>query len=502
MRTKYKLWLFFFIPVYLAYHLYTLDLNPLPWFDEVYYASMAQNVVQEGEFVAGAVHDARDGQEDLSYGPLHLLLTGYSMQVFGAEIFVFRLAEFVFGLLCLCMTLLLFRLFNPDTWMSALLVMAMALDPFFQLSLHEGRMDLAATFFALSSIYFLLKAFRRPYFEVHLGQTMLSGVLAALAMLTTPRIFVLLLPLFGVFVQYLLTRGVVGKWKYFVGWLLPALLLYSGWVWYAYGGPAGWLAYYQGAVQGNETARHGFLWAPLHFFYVPRHVFLLIGVAVLLVIIGALQRGVRYFNYLVMTSLVILVTFYIVVVDYGPYSTLILPFYYLLIFQTLYWQGKQLRFWRVSSLAFYALLVFNLGYTGLKGLQVLGEQEARDPDKVQPFVDQHIGEGKKVVGDATYYYAVTKAGSRLQLIDKYDTHENRERKHRESWEYDYLIVSDMLLKRRPDLIDLYIKNGRLQEVARYRVAPDPLFTLPGNLRLLSNMEASGYSGRIYRRTNR
>jgi hypothetical protein len=35
---------------YFAYHLYTLPLNPLPWFDETFFAGMSQRMIMTSDY--------------------------------------------------------------------------------------------------------------------------------------------------------------------------------------------------------------------------------------------------------------------------------------------------------------------------------------------------------------------------------------------------------------------------------------------------------------------
>lgn len=107
-------------------------------------------------------------------------------------------------------------------------------------------------------------------------------------------------------------------------------------------------------------------------------------------------------------SLIAIIAFYLIVLDWGPYSTFVIPFYYILIFYS--WslipsiKGLNVLY----SLPVFFVLVFNLSYSVIKADQVLVSRKVRDPKVADTFIRENIPPGSRVVGDALYFYSVKK----------------------------------------------------------------------------------------------
>lgn len=72
-----QLSVFGFLLLIIAYHLFTLEIQPLPWFDEVYFASIADNFINNGSLVPEIGSYARNGRPALTYGPVYFFLQAY-----------------------------------------------------------------------------------------------------------------------------------------------------------------------------------------------------------------------------------------------------------------------------------------------------------------------------------------------------------------------------------------------------------------------------------------
>src|SRR3954469_703237 len=84
---------------YLTFHLVTLSYNPLPWYDETYFASIALNLTHHGTFFPMIAYHAKVLKEDIAYGPVYFIFTGLSIKLFGFGIFQFRVINLLFGFL-------------------------------------------------------------------------------------------------------------------------------------------------------------------------------------------------------------------------------------------------------------------------------------------------------------------------------------------------------------------------------------------------------------------
>ncbi len=476
-------YLFFgFLLLIIAYHLFTLEIQPLPWFDEVYFASVADNFINNGSFVPEIASYARDGRPALTYGPVYFFLTGLSMKFFGFGIGQFRIVALLSGLLCVRLTYSIVKSQIPaESWKYKILIISILTDPFFSLAFHQGRMDLTALCFCLIAIFYFLKGGN--------SNILVSGIAGVLSLLTTPRAIVVLLPL----VVFLLIDIFKEKqFKKALLWTSPFLLIYPLWVFLGFGGVGSFINYYLTINVVTNSANGQYVGFNL---YIPQHEYCLILVAFAALIFGLIKQGKTYFNPLVVISLIAIISFYLIVLDWGPYSTFIIPFYYILIFYSwsLIPSVKGLNV--LYSLPVLFVLIFNMAYSVIKADQVLVSRKVRDPQSADTFVKENIPPGSKVVGDALYYYSVKKNKSDFQLFDQYDTLESRERKHRLDYKYDFLIAADLMKSKNAEIAEYYIEMGDLEKVAIFRSE----ITKSGDREILSNLEKAGYSGSIYLR---
>lgn len=481
MSSKVKIFFLLFAFIYLTYHLLTLSSNPLPWFDEVFFASISKNLLEFGTFVPEVSKETLKNEEVYLYGPIHFFLESFSFRIFGFGIFQYRWITFAFGIITILATAALFRLYHPSFKHYALLILLFALDPFMNLSMHEGRMDLPAVAFVLMAVYFLIKGLRaeRPrYFFA-------SGIFAVLAILTTPRVAFIILPFALVFLYLLEGRGLKEAVFYILLWAIPILVLYSCWLFYAFGGVTQLWDYYQQARGEYLGGR----------FYIPRQEYLLVLLTIGSVIIGFYQKEKKFFNATVVIALLAILLFYALIVDWGPYSALILPFYYFLLFHGL--EGEELNFrtWKLYPLLL--LFMFNLSYFSVKSFQIIAERDNRDPEVADKFIRSNIPEGSKVIGDGHYYYSVVKAKSSYRIFDQYLSTEDRETVLREMYDYDYLIVSERSKAKDPETVKLFLKNAKFKKIAQLKTEPSELSKKIAELGIISNAEKHGYSAEIF-----
>ena len=130
-----------FVVLYVFFHFYTLDLNPLPWIDEVFFASISKAFAETGKLTPLVSYEFWN-EEVLLYGPVHFLIASTSFKLFGFGIIQYRWITLVFGMFTIIVTANLLKYTNLSLRLLLLLVLCFALDPFIILSMHEGRMDL------------------------------------------------------------------------------------------------------------------------------------------------------------------------------------------------------------------------------------------------------------------------------------------------------------------------------------------------------------------------
>jgi 4-amino-4-deoxy-L-arabinose transferase-like glycosyltransferase len=220
--------------VYVCYHLLTLAYSPLPWFDEVAFASITESYMKHHTFVEDARHLNWHG-EKLMYGPIYFVWQAMLAKTFGMGIFTFRITALLFGFINLFLVYKVCRYLGFTTLATVLTVTIVALDPSYNQFLHSGRMDMVTLFFFLASYLVFVKVdYNSGRYALH---GLVTGLLLACAMLTNPRISFTLAFYACYFIYELATkRAPVGKIVVKYGMVLVALLaLYGAWIYGKFG---------------------------------------------------------------------------------------------------------------------------------------------------------------------------------------------------------------------------------------------------------------------------
>jgi hypothetical protein len=465
----------------LPWYILTLTYYQLPSFYETYLASISLDFIGHGSFIPRVVYHATEAGETLSYGPVYFFLTGLSVKSFGIGMLQFRLVNLIFGFLCIWISMKI--LGHKEFGLTAILFLIIfSLDPFFNLSLVEGGIYLTALFFALLSFHFVLKDGGR--------NTFYSATAASFALMTTPHSAIVIV---GVVMILLMNAYKEDKYKPFILWTVTLLALYAIWVFYAFGGPLEYLDYYI-ALQKHETeTSHAFSAGSFH---IPKQEYVLIIIAVFSIVFNLIKRETGFPDLLSSVSIAVILLFHVVVPDGGLYSVLIIPFYYILVFnrENFRWSFRNPKLYMLMI-----LLTYNLSYFMIKSVDVISSIEQKDPSIADKFIADNIPSGSKVVGDALYFYAVKKSGSDYQFFDKYATLEIREQRHREDFNYDYIIITEQSLKQEPEAVALYLENAEFKKVVELKIAPSVLCQKISALGLEINSEDSGYNAVIYLR---
>lgn len=448
--------IFFFV-----YHLLLLCIPPLPWFDETFFASITASYNATGKFNLDIAPFAYNG-EILLYGPVYFWITSFVTKIFGFSIFSFRLPGVIFGFLCLWAFYKILRL-HLRKEISFLITVATAADPLFSSMMQSGRMELVALFFVLLSLYIYFKATVKLYKSSNLLLFAVSGTAFSVALLTTPRIGVILAALFIIQLIYLLKEWNKVKILQILAFGSTLTFTYLLWVYLAFGSITNFIAYYAD-FQGYLGTR----------FYFPLQEMHLYVITCISFITGLMVNFRKYLSELVILSLSSIIIFYMVVNDTGLYSSMITPLYYSVIGSTvsiLYYdynnrKGQFMKALRVSPLA--AVLLINVSFFAIKLSTIFIASEKRNPAPINAFIKSYIPPNSKVIGDEMYYYSVYNSHSDFQYIHKFKSH--LERKHYQStvYNYDYLIWSDRLQKENPGLLKIYQKDTRLVKVADFK----------------------------------
>jgi hypothetical protein len=367
-----------------------------------------------------------------------------------------------------------------DKWPLALLtVILLSLDPFFGLCLHEGRMDMMVCSFVLSAFYFQWKngTHRAFYF---------SAVLVGLGILTTSRA-IFYVPAFALY--FLLDKR---TYLSIFQWLVVAALPLILWLSVSFGSIDHLLTYMHHKNSQESVGYFFNLHWPL---YVPIHSVFLIVICIMAFVSMVFIKPESLFEKAIVFLISCIVLYYIFVVDYGPYSVMILPLYYCLFAYLVDGLGKS-----VMVISFVGLFIFNGGYTGLKSLQVLDSMQMRNPSGLEELLQTSMPKGSKVVGDGVLFYVVEANGFPFQYIDHFGNDiALREKKLIDDFDFDYLILTDQYRQRSRSDADYLIQSGRYKKIKRFEVNENKPIGFPLMSRL-SNMEnVTGYNCTIFKR---
>jgi hypothetical protein len=484
------------VTLYLAAHFATLTTSRLPWFDDTFFSSVADSLVRTGELRLRASPLWLDKPVYL-YGPVYFVALGALFDQFGIGIVQTR----VLGLLCgfgiVIVGYLILRHARVPTPLALLTCAALALDPTFHQNIHAGRMDSMAMWFILLAFYLMQEAGDRRG-RAAVPWTFASATCAALAVLTTPRPGYLLVPM-GLLLLWRWMRRRDGESAVsMVVWGGVCALLVASWIAYAFGTIPAMLEYYAGFSQDYASGGFGIrgLHAPL---LVPLGVLL---VAALVVRPRALGHDVVFF------TLAGIAGFYLFVKDKGTfgglYSFFMVPLAYLAVGYLLARVSEALgsararRRLQVGVLG--VLFAFNGAIFAARAALEFVQRASRSPASVDATVARLIPPGSRVVGDDKFYFAVRRAGSDFQYLQRGGTVDERAGYHRKPYDFQYLVTAEGDTS---DLLRAYKREVPLVQIATISAPPDgalarTILAVARRAGIGSSLTAS-YDGRVFAR---
>ncbi|PRY06769.1 hypothetical protein CLV24_12635 [Pontibacter ummariensis] len=375
-----------------------------------------------------------------------------------------------------------------------MVVAALALDPLFNSHMHYGRMEPVTLFFALTSIFVVLKAMSSSYRNSRsILLYALAGLLFSLALLTTPRVGVLLLGLGITQVYYLLKKPSNARALQLVVFSGSVVLVYVCWIFVAFGSLHNLVNYY--------LDFHGYIGGGFSF---PKQQIPLIFITTVSGIAWGLVSYKRRMPELIVFSMVSAILYYSLVHDTGTYSLLILPACYTIIGSSVALLLKQRSLKSYSRLLVAApiltIVLFNLLFFTIKFFTIYNTLDSRDPKYIDAFIKSYIPPNSKVIGDEIYYYAVSSANSDFQYIHLYKDDISREHYQRKIYGYDFIVMSHDLNRDRPELLQLYQRNSDLVKIAEFTQLSDNNFPLIDKVSSFFRVTVrSSYDCTIYKR---
>jgi hypothetical protein len=279
----------------------------------------------------------------------------------------------------------------------------------------------------------------------------LIGLLAVSALLVTPRVAILLCPLFMVSSARLLRSG---SRRPALATLVVVAGAYLCWVGWAFGGPAGAVRFYRQFPR--EIAAH---------IVVPWYQLALIAAAVGLQAWRAWNRSVSDSTELRIVGFGSMLLFYSIVHEFwGGYSIYLLPFYYLLLADGLAAVPR-----RVAVTLVTVLLAVNAAVFAVHGRRTVTALPTHDAwTRAAAAIHHAIPSGSRVISDGSNLIVLLNNQNDVESLS-YDLVEDNFREHynREVFDYQYVLVTDRFVKERPDLLPLYTSHATLVRVADF-----------------------------------
>ncbi len=478
-----------FISTFCLIHIFTLTISPIVWQDETFFTSISNSFSANSTFYLDVSPEYLKGLPVYIYGPVYFVLNGTIIKYFGLGPFQSRIIGLLSGLLIYLVIYLIGLREKKQSTAVLLVFIAFLLDVFFNASLHKGRNDTLALLLYLTSLYLFIKSWQPNTLYL-----IFSGILYACAIITTPRILFtlpgfLLISIYQIFSS----KEKIYLLKIYIAWIMPIIVIPVLAILIAF---RDFNNYWKYIILVSSQTQKLFLKIP----FVPLEEFPLIITFGLCVILMITKFKIKELLDKVTILLLLNLTFYYtLVVDVGPYSVLIIPFYYLILINFYITFVERFGNRRIIYFLIAPLLCFNVFIYTIKNTYLLADLNNRQYDVVSNYVKTNIPSNSHVIGDEVYYYAVLNAGSKFQYMHLHfpslDTIENYRRK---VFDYDYLFLSDRLSQRDLNIYQLYAKYSTLEKIGRLEKPKKRI--LPIN-KLIPDYDFSvfGYSGTLYKR---
>jgi hypothetical protein len=481
------------VAAYMAMHLATITISRLPWFDDTFFASIADAVRRTGRFTL-EVSPLWLSQPVYLYGPVYFLTLAGVFEGLGFGLLQTRLPAVLCGFGIIAVGYLLLRRSRVRPQLAFATCAVLALDPTVHQSIHSGRTDSMALFLLLASFLLLLEARERG----SVWWTAASGAVGALGALTTPRPGYLLIPM-----------GLILLWRWgrkpdrrraldVAVWGGTSVLLLAAWVAWAFGGLPEMFAYFR---RFSDTYAGGGFGVRVIHAPVLAPLLMLLGAMVVVRPRALLDEAVFFYASGI-------VGFYTFVKDKGAfgglYTFFMVPLVYLAIGYCLARIREAKPYARTGRYLAYGILggliAFNGGVFAARSTLEFLQRDGRRPTLATEVIARTIPPGSRVVGDDKFYFVVRQTGSDFQYFERGGSIEERARFHADDYDLQYLVTDQGDAS---PLLEAYRREMPLVPVATIEAPTDP-----GLARLLTriahwagvgtSLEGS-YAGRIFRR---
>lgn len=426
----------------IAWSIWSLSYSPLPWLDEVFYASTTHSLVTGH----GLSLEIDHYEPVVMYGPVYFLLTGAVAKVFGFGIFQFRIVNLLFAFLSVLVLGKTLDKLNVKKGLNYFSQLLLLTDALFISNSHSGRMEFVALFFILLAINFYLNHNLKTIIKAALVALMLT-----LAALTSLRAIILCIP---IAIAQLISIIKERSWISLVPYLLIPVLLYGIWVYIAFGSVSDMLSYFSQQQSSDNTQRSLISKYAKGNWMIYKYHYPMVVASLITIVFLIKRKKIKEVGLFIITVLL----FYLFVTDTGLYGVYVLPFYMIIISVGLSEiQINSNKFLKISYQALVAIcLLVNCSIFTIKVANIISTKEQRDPQKAAEWLAANIPSGSKVAGDYIYFYSAIKNGCQFKRI------------HRGFGGYQEDVLKDVIDNFQPDYIILEKNNQQTNNMTVFR----------------------------------
>ncbi|MBR4924259.1 MAG: glycosyltransferase family 39 protein [Prevotella sp.] len=464
--------------------LYTLQYTPVPWVDEVYFASVTQSLT-EG---SGLTLPIGLNENVYHYGPVYFLLTGLSVLIGGLNPISIRFVGFVFSIVSAILFYMIIKEKGVGMRISLVITLLLSFDQLFVYCSHIGRMEtLALSFYLLGLLYF-----EKARNIISIKYIVIIAICLLLSFLTTSRTAVLILPIgIAMFIRLCKDK----EWLLLASFIFIPVIGFVLWLFISYGSFEAFVNYYttvdSGYADGNLIDR--FIGGS---FIISKTHYPLVLLTICVIIHGIKSHYFKDINLYLFT----IILFYLVVHSSSDtYSIIILPLYYLIIGVGLFKVWKQRSANKIWSISFSVLIVLigliNVAIFTAKWALIESSVEYRDKSIVDGWISNNIPAGSIVLGSDSYYYSFTNAHCEFKsLTQVYKNDEQFCRFMNEVYQPEFVMYNSN--EASPDAIKAF-KLLNLKPVSHY--SPEPITNwLDTFVKMLGLQNKNSYEGDLYK----
>lgn len=442
---------YLFVALYVIWTLLTLAYSPIVWFDEVFMADYTRNLITTGH-----LYNTLDPMvnQNCIYGPVFFLLSAIPTSIFGFNIFTVRIVNLLaFFAASFFMGMILREKNVPRKWIYTIMSLFL-LDPLNISNSHSGRNDFVAIAFFLSAFWLYSKE------KVTIKYVLLISILLALAVLSTPRVVVISIPLACVFLFDLLKNR---KYGFAIVYIVVPISMIMAWLVFDYGSIYGFIEHilHKNSADSRGATFSYFLAGGFHpsfYHYLP------LACAAVASICCFVKKNIKTG----ILTLLPIVMFYLFVTDFGGYSMFITPFFYTSIGVLLMYADKVS--YRKYLLSVCGLIFLtNIGIFTLKSATLCSTKNTRDEEKMEVWISKNIPAGSKVASSFEYYYALIHNDCDFKRMwrEGYSA-EFTIKNLTENYHPDYIMVKDFVTQYEKD----FVNGMNLQKIASYNPEND------------------------------